>query len=157
MQFILEATVNPVADAQLHEHFVISRTLRNWGIRRCGNEGGSHARHRQREQKDTQSNMPRVKRILNIWAWTVPGVRGGKASAKPAPPPPPPPAAASSSSSSSRFSSSPGARILLAERKLHHFTVTSQGSRKISCDSLKLWQWEGRISVAAPISLVCNL
>lgn len=145
MQFILEATVNPAADAQLHEHFVISCTLRSWGIRRCGNEGGSHARHRQREQKDTQSNMPQVKRILNIWAWTVPGVRGGKASAEPAPPPPPPPpAAASSSSSSSRFSSSPGARILLAERKLHHFTVTSQGSRKISCDSLKLWQWEGR-------------
>lgn len=44
---------------------------------------------------------------------TVPGARGGKASMEPAPPA----AASSSSSSSSRFSSSPGARIFLAEKK----------------------------------------
>lgn len=135
MSLILEAVGNRAADTQLAKHF----TLQSWEIRSV--RMSKEAMHGTgRENKDTQSNMSQAKQIPNIWAWTVPGVRGGKASAKPPPPPrpsplpppppPSPPAAASSSSSSSRFSSSPGASIFLPERNNH-----------LSNQVKEVWEW----------------
>lgn len=59
----------------------------------------------------THNNVTKHMRSSSHRMFRVPGALGGNASAEPAP------AAASSSSSSSRFSSSPGARIFLTERK----------------------------------------